>query len=296
MNARITHLSTIAREAASVAAEYLRGLDRSHMEREYKLSAQDIVTVHDKKAELLIREVIAARIPGARIVGEEGGVSEPEAPGDDAQGEADDARVTFYVDPIDGTSNFAAGMPLFAVSIGVAIDEVLVAGVINAPILEQEFWSDHTGAYLGERRLGPHRTSAQKDALVLSSFPGWKDLAERPEFALEATKQLKTSTAAVRALGTAALELAYVAAGWADAAMLSRIASWDVAAGYHLVRQAGGSLRTWSGVAGETPEDSPIPEQLRPAYVACKGVERLDVLDTLQQHIHERRGKEGTQK
>ncbi len=281
MTAEVAPLVALAREAAHVAAEYIRGIDRTAVDREYKQSAQDIVTIHDKRSEELIREVLERGAPDATIVGEEGGVA------------SGDSGVTFYVDPIDGTSNFVAGLPLYAVSIGVAINENLVGGVINAPSLGQEFWSDDTGAFLGDRKLGPHTTHPTRDALVLTSFPGWKDLREHPQFALDSLQDLKSSVSAVRSLGTAALELAYVAAGWADAAMLSRIAPWDVAAGYHLVIQAGGTLRTWSGRPGETAENSDVPPQLRPAYVACTGKDRIDILDTIQQAIHERRGRQG---
>lgn len=280
MNAESAHLVTLAREAASEAATYIRGLDRSNMDREYKLSAQDIVTIHDKKCEELIRHVLEQGAPGATIVGEEGGTT---------RGSSD---VTFYVDPIDGTSNFAAGMPLFAVSIGVAVNESLVGGVIHAPDLEQEFWSDHTGAYLGDALLSDHSTKAIKDALVLTSFPGWKDLREHPDFALSALRDLKRDTSAIRSLGTAALELAYVAAGWADAAMLSRVSPWDVAAGFHLVHAAGGSLRTWSG-RSIADGGNDLPPQLCPAYVACTGPQRIDLLDSIQEQIHERRAAQG---
>lgn len=280
MNAESTHLVNLAREAAGVAASYIRGLDRSNVDREYKLSAQDIVTIHDKKCEELIRDVLTKGAPEATIVGEEGGTTRG------------DSSVIFYVDPIDGTSNFAAGMPLFAVSIGVAVNEVLVGGVIHAPDLAQEFWSDHTGAYLGEAPLKDHSTKPLKDALVLTSFPGWKDMREHPDFALSALGDLKGKTSAIRSLGTAALELAYVAAGWADAAMLSRISPWDVAAGFHLVEASGGSLRTWSGIAAELGGDE-VPPQLCPAYVACTGPERIDLLDSMQEKINAFRTAEG---
>lgn len=281
MSAEIEHLVTAARAAAHEAAGYLRGIDRSDVDREYKRGAQDIVTVHDKRAEEIIRASLTAAAPDATIVGEEGGVSEG------------CSGATFYVDPIDGTSNFAAGLPLFAVSIGVAINDALVGGVINAPVLGQEFWSDHSGAYLGERKIGPRNTKPTRDALVLTSFPSWKDLREHPEFALDALGTLKRRTGAIRSLGTAALELAYVAAGWADAGMLSKIAPWDVAAGFHLVEAAGGSLRTWSGRPGDPADRPSIPPQLCPAYVACTGQSRIDVLDSIQDTIHSMRAQEG---
>lgn len=216
-------------------------------------------------------------MPEARIVGEEGGVRDGGAvPAAD--------QVTFYVDPIDGTSNFAAGLPLFCVSIGVAIGQELVAGVIDAPILGQVFTAADGPVLLNGEPISPRPTRAQADALLVSGFPGQRLLAEQPELSLEATGRLHAELSAVRHLGTAALELAYVAAGFADATALGSINAWDVAAGFHLVRRAGGSIRTWPGYG---PAEAPDHE--RPAYVACTGPERLAVLDQLFERLQEAR-------
>jgi myo-inositol-1(or 4)-monophosphatase len=192
--------------------------------------------------------------------------------------------ISFYVDPIDGTSNFAAGLPLFCISIGVAVDDELVAGVIDAPILGQVFAAADGPATLDGRVLAPRSTRPAPDALVLSGYPGQRMGTRFPEYAAHATRTLEDSVSAVRHLGTAALELAYVAAGWADATALSAINSWDVAAGFHILRQAGGSLRTWPGEG-----DPARPDHLQPAYTACTGQERLEVLDTLQDELQELR-------
>jgi myo-inositol-1(or 4)-monophosphatase len=192
--------------------------------------------------------------------------------------------VSFYVDPIDGTSNFAAGLPLFCISIGVAVDDELVAGVIDAPILGQVFAAADGPATLNGREITPRPTRRPADALVLSGFPGQRMGARFPEYAAHATRTLEDSVSAVRHLGSAALELAYVAAGWADATGLSAINSWDVAAGFHILRRAGGTLRTWPG-EGEADR----PDHLQPAYAACTGQERLEVLDVLQDELQELR-------
>ena len=219
-------------------------------------------------------------MPGARIVGEEGG----ERPAEQPDSGADGPVVSFYVDPIDGTSNFAAGLPLFCISIGVAVGDELVAGVIDAPILGQVFAAADGPATLDGRVLAPRSTRPAPDALVLSGYPGQRMGARFPEHAAHATRTLEDSVSAVRHLGSAALELAYVAAGWADATALSAINSWDVAAGFHILRRAGGSLRTWPGEG-----DAARPDHLQPAYTACTGQERLEVLDTLQDELQELR-------
>lgn len=260
--------------AAHGAAEYLRALDRSQISRTDKTSNHDIVTVHDRACEDLIVEELRRRVPEARIIGEEGGVREAEAPstGEDT--------IAFHVDPIDGTSNFAAGLPIFCVSIGVTIGAEIVAGVIDVPILDQVFTAADGTAYLNGEELVPRPTRAPRDALVLTGTPGPHDIAEDAELAARGHREMLAAHSAVRHLGSAAIELAYVAAGWADATMLTRINSWDITAGFLLVRCAGGSIRTWPGTG-----PSGAADHERPAYVACTGTDRLPQLDALQGQI-----------
>ena len=281
-----SHLLDIALAAARAAAEYLRSLDRDGLAREYKTSAHDIVTEHDRASEEIIVSELRRLLPTARIVGEEGGERPAQAPGaeDGAATGSTEPQVSFYVDPIDGTSNFAAGLPLFCISIGVTIDDELVAGVIDAPVLGQVFAAADGDATLNGRVLRPRSTRAPADALVLSGFPGQRTGAQFPDYAARALRTLEDEVSAVRHLGSAALELAYVSAGWADATALTAINSWDVAAGFHILRRAGGSLRTWSGAEG-----ADRPDHLQPAYVACTGQERLAVLDSLQEELQELR-------
>ncbi|MGO1199687.1 MAG: inositol monophosphatase family protein [Dermabacteraceae bacterium] len=277
-----SHLLDIALAAAHAAAEYLRGLDRDGLAREYKTSSHDIVTEHDRASEEIIVSELRRLLPTARIVGEEGGERPAEGPA--AGAASDEPVVSFYVDPIDGTSNFAAGLPLFCISIGVAVDDEMVAGVIDAPVLHQVFAAADGDATLNGRVLRPRATNAPADALVLSGFPGQRTGAQFPDFAASSVRTLEDSVSAVRHLGSAALELAYVAAGWADATALTAINSWDVAAGFHILRRAGGSLHTWPGA-----EVAERPDHLQPAYVGCTGPERLGVLDELQRELQELR-------
>lgn len=272
-------LRRIAAAAAHEAADYIRGLDRDDLAREYKTSSHDIVTVHDRASEDIIVAALRRELPGCRIVGEEGG----ERPAETAAAEG--PVVSFYVDPIDGTSNFAAGLPLFCISIGVAVDDELVAGVIDAPILGTVFSAADGPALLDGRPITPRETRPAADALIVSGFPGHNIAREFPEFTGRSTVVLHEGVSAVRHLGTAALELAYVAAGWADATGLGSINPWDIAAGFHILRRAGGSVRTWPGRDG----DPSLPAHLQPAYVACTGQGRLEVFDELQQELQDLR-------
>ncbi|MGO1480604.1 MAG: inositol monophosphatase family protein [Brachybacterium sp.] len=271
-------LLEIATIAAGAAADYIRSLDREHLAREYKTSSHDIVTVHDKASEDIIAAELRRLLPSCRVVGEEAGERPAEG---DGPAVADPGQVvTFYVDPIDGTSNFAAGLPLFCISIGVTVGDELVAGVIDAPVLGQVFTAADGPAMLNGREIHPRSTNAAADALVVSGFPGQRGVTEFPELAAKAQQELENGLSAVRHLGTAALELAYVAAGWADATFLASINAWDIAAGFHILRRAGGSVRTWPGRGQKG-----LPDFLCPAYVACTGPERLDIVDELFEEV-----------
>lgn len=289
-----TELLDIAVGAAALAADHIRSLDRDSLAREYKTSSKDIVTEHDRACEEMIVAELRRRLPTCRIVGEEGGERPAEgAPGDQpgdpatAAGSqaAEEPVVSFFVDPIDGTSNFAAGLPLFCVSIGVAVDDKLVAGVIDAPVLGTVFTAADGPAMINGVPISPRPTKPAKDAMVLSGFLGPRVSGQFPEYAARAGIEINAEYSAVRSLGTAALELAYVAAGWADGTAFATLNSWDVAAGFHIVRQAGGSVRTWPGTA--TPDDA--PSHLQPACVACTGPERLELLDRLQDELQQER-------
>lgn len=282
-----TELLDIAVGAAALAADYIRGLDRDSIAREYKSSHKDIVTEHDRASEDIIVAELRRRLPACRIVGEEGGERPAETPDGRTVGEDASQVVSFFVDPIDGTSNFAAGLPLFCISIGVAVGEELVAGVIDAPILGTVFTAADGPLMINGEPVPPRDTREAGDALVLSGFLGPRISGEFPEFTARAGIAVDAEYSAVRSLGTAAIELAYVAAGWADAAAFATLNPWDVAAGFHLVKQAGGSLRTWPGVRAAADD----PAHLHPACVACAGPQRLNLLDQLQDQLqqeHER--------
>lgn len=223
----MTELLDIASEAARAVGEPLRKAFRSRPPVDTKRDFHDPVTEHDRAAEETIREVILSHRPDSVIVGEEGGTT--------GSGE-----VTWYVDPIDGTANFAAGIPFFCVSIAAAVDGELVAGVVYDPVREDEFTASTEGAWCNATPLRSRGAARDREAMLLSSYPTPRDLEQHGQAALERYAGLITSFAAVRRLGSAALKLAHVAGGWADVAYGRLSHPWDVAAGALLVRQAGG--------------------------------------------------------
>lgn len=214
-------------EAAREVGPALRKAFRSRPQVATKRDFHDPVTEHDRAAEETIRAVLTARWPHSAIVGEEGG-------------RTGSGELCWYVDPIDGTANFAAGLPFFCVSIAAAVAGELVAGVVYDPVREDEFTASTAGAWGNGapiRSAGAHR---DREAMLLCGYPSPRDVELEGEQALRRYGRLVSSFAAVRRPGSAALNLAHTAAGWSDAVYGTRAQSWDVAAGALLVRRAGG--------------------------------------------------------
>lgn len=220
-----------AREAGAVAAE---GFRKPGLVFEAKANLHDFVTVYDRRSEVRAREVIGAQAPGSRIVGEE-------------DGETGGGEVTWYIDPIDGTSNYARGIALWGVCIAAVIGDDVVAGVVYDPTAGHLFRADSRGAFLNGTPLRAEGMTSSEWATVLATFPPGADLRHRRAEKLEAQARLHDSYAHVRDLGCTAISLCHVAAGWADAAFGFGIHPWDVAAPSFILRSAGGIYRSYSG-------------------------------------------------
>lgn len=198
-----------------------------------KADMHDIVTPYDRACEARIRELVLEAYPESRIVGEEGGER------------AGSGELTWYVDPIDGTSNFARGIAMWAVSIGVQRHGELVCAVIFDAANEQLFWADDRGAYLREgqgadRPLRSRGAVQPARATVALNFPLARDLVHYPDLALAQFAAVTREFAQVRSLGSTCIALCWIAAGWLDATVSFETHSWDVAAGALLIRRAGG--------------------------------------------------------
>jgi myo-inositol-1(or 4)-monophosphatase len=189
----------------------------------------DFVTAADKKCEKVLREELAKARPNYAFLGEEEG---------ETKGADPDHR--FIIDPIDGTSNFMHGLPLFAVTVGLERKGEVVAGVTYNPITDELFHGEKgQGAFCNNKRMRVAARRQLHEALVCTNVPhmGQKHLhiRHRNEVAV-----LQARTAGVRAFGSTALELAFVAAGRIDAAWCHDLHAWDMAAGLLFVREAGG--------------------------------------------------------
>jgi myo-inositol-1(or 4)-monophosphatase len=198
----------------------------------------NFVTAADHRAEkILIAELQKAR-PAWSILSEESG----EIVGTDTTNR-------FIVDPLDGTTNFLHGIPLFAISIGLEREDDVVAGVIYNPVLNELTVAERgNGAFLNDRRLRVAARRELSEAVVATGMPGFG----RPgrEFFAAEHAMIADKVAGVRRSGSAALDLAWLAAGRYDGYWQRGLQPWDVAAGIVIVREAGGVVSDVSGGAG----------------------------------------------
>lgn len=250
-------ITTVACEAAVAAGLVAhRGFFNASPEAlatEQKAGFFDIVTASDKAAERAACETIWSRIPASRILGEEGGWQ--------GQGET-----TWIIDPIDGTSNFASGLPFFCVSIAAYHAGKPVCGVVYDPVREELFLADRGRLTLNGRKVEPFlRGRTDREVEVLSNAPYE---GERPSRATqEAHADLVNAFRAVRRLGSCALHLAYVAVGRVAVAYESKFSAWDIAAGIQLVEAAGGQVHAQDASG----------QRIEPTEYALGSVKRLVV-------------------
>jgi myo-inositol-1(or 4)-monophosphatase len=229
-------LARIAFEVATEAAELLLTGFRKHPAVTEKARA-DLVTEFDLASERLIRQRLAERTPELAIVAEE-------------QGGTPGAGLTWYCDPLDGTTNFVHGHHFFCVSIGVAEAGRPIAGAVVAPALATHWVGFRGGPAL--RNGEPCQVSATsllEHALVGTGFPS--DRSRAPSNNFDAFMRVKQRVRGVRRCGSAAIDLCLVADGTYDAYWERRLNAWDVMAGSALVLAAGGELSALDG----TPPD-----------------------------------------
>ncbi|GAB4519356.1 MAG: inositol monophosphatase family protein [Haliangiales bacterium] len=235
----------IARQIAAEAAEFLRGSAGNVGRIDSKSTPQDLVTEWDRKTEDLIRERLQQLTPDVPMLGEERGSWAADASDSDV---ADDGRSRdrWLIDPIDGTVNFAHGLPFFAVSIALERGGRPLAGVVAAPALGWEFHACRGGgAYLGDQRLAVSTTDALIQALLASGFP--YDRATNPDNNFRHWEHFLRRAGACRRLGAASLDLCLVARGNLDGYWERHLNPWDIGAGLLLVEEAGGRVSDFRG-------------------------------------------------
>jgi myo-inositol-1(or 4)-monophosphatase len=191
----------------------------------------DFVTVADQRTERILIEELQKARSGYPILSEEAGLVD-----------GPDKSHRFIVDPLDGTTNFLHGIPHFAISIALERDGQLVSGVIYNPIVDEMFTAERShGAYLNNKRI---RVAARKDLKTCLSATGIPFLGrgtpEEHESFMKELRAVTDATPGIRRFGSAALDLAWVAAGRYDAFWEHGLKAWDLAAGILMVREAQG--------------------------------------------------------
>jgi myo-inositol-1(or 4)-monophosphatase len=226
-------MSAIAREAGALLMHYFQ----KHIKIEYKGDA-DLVTAADRASEALIRERIQQQFPGHDVLGEEQGLND----------QGSDYR--WYVDPLDGTTNFAHGYPVFCVSMALEYRESQkqarrIAGVVYDPTRDELFSAEQgRGAHLNGAPMQVSQTAHMKESLLATGFPSQKR-HKNPN--IHFYHQITLRTHGVRRAGSAALDLCNVASGRFDGFWEFNLNPWDTAAGVLIVEEAGGRVSLFDG-------------------------------------------------
>lgn len=222
----------VAVEAASAAGVVLRDAFGGEQEIRYK-GEVDLVTDVDERAERMIHEMLRGAFPGYGILAEEGGRT------------AGEGEARWIVDPLDGTTNFAHGLPIFSVSIALERSGAVVLGVVHDPMAGETYVAERgAGATLNGEPIRTSNTGELGEALLVTGLP--YDRADMPP-ALELFGRLALVSRGMRRLGSAALDLCYVAAGRLDAYFERGIHAWDIAAGSLILEEAGGRVTDYRG-------------------------------------------------
>ena len=218
----------IAREAGALLANYFERRVSYELKGDF-----DLVTEADRASEKLIVERLGSRFPTHGIMAEEGG------------GHESPSGYRWFVDPLDGTTNFAHSFPMFNVTLGLEREGELLAGVIFDPVRQEMFTAERgSGAWLNNRRIRVSAVRRLEDSLASTGFPSRK---RHQNVNIHFYYQLAMMTHGVRRTGSAAIDLAYVACGRLDAFWEFGLKPWDMAAGALLVREAGGSVSDMRG-------------------------------------------------
>lgn len=221
----------VARSTGKFMAEERVEFDSSKIE--FK-GVHDLVSYVDKESEKRIIAALQIVLPESGFIAEEGTCSK--------RGE----RFNWVIDPLDGTTNYIQGVPIYAVSIGLLDGDELVLGVVYEVGRQECFyaWKDG-GAYLNNQQIRVSTRSDMNNALLATGFP-YSDFSRMDEY-LELLKWTMTNARGVRRLGSAATDLAYVACGRFDAFWEYDLKPWDVAAGAVIVKEAGGVVTDYKG-------------------------------------------------
>lgn len=257
-------LCNLAVRAALRSGEVLARGFGTAFEIDSKDGKHDLVTEYDKRVEKLIIEMISKLYPDHGFLAEESGTS-----GDT------DGQVLWIVDPLDGTVNFARGVPMFSVSIAAAVEGVVVCGVVYNPMVGELFVAEKgKGASLNGAPIKVTTCKGLRQGVVATGLP--YNVAENPHHCIDQLAHIAHLGIPIRRIGSAALDLAYVASGKFDGFWEVILRPWDFAAGKILVEEAGGKVTSLNG--------SPVCETRAGPIVATNGILHAETLDHLSRY------------
>lgn len=225
----------IAIEAAKEAGKFLKySVGKVRNVETKKGEERNLVSEIDRGSEAKIINIIKRHFPNHAILAEESGASDTAA------------DYKWIIDPLDGTTNFLHGVPVFSVTIGIERKGEVIAGVVYDPNLDELFTVEKgAGAFLNGRRLKVSRSTELINSLLVTGFP--YDIASNPDHAVERFTAFLGAARGLRRFGSAALDLCYVAAGRFDGFWEVSLNPWDMAAGVLLVNEAGGQTTNFAG-------------------------------------------------
>ena len=229
-------MANIAVRAARAASQgIVRAMDRLHTLTIEEKARNDLVSEVDRNAEAVIIEALHKAFPDHGIRGEEHGQSYPEG------------EYNWVIDPLDGTLNYLQGIPHFCISIAAMKGNQFEHGVIVDPTRNEEFVASRgAGAHLNGKRIRVTRTVRIENAVLATGIPPGSIAIELDRY-MQILKRFTGEARGVRRMGSAALDLAYVAAGRVDGFFEPGLKPWDIAAGTLLVREAGGFVGDFNG-------------------------------------------------
>lgn len=223
-------------KAAQAAGALIQERINGKFSVETKAGPNDLVTEVDKASEALIMDIIRQDFPGHFILSEEIGEVKM------------DSSTKWIIDPIDGTVNFANGIPLCCVSIGIEHEGNMIMGAVYNPMMNEFFFAEKgKGAFLNDNAIRVSQQNQVKHACLVTGFPyTYLDMENGP---LEVFSRLIRKGIPVRRLGSAAIDLCWVAAGRFDGFYEHKLNAWDSAAGFLMVEEAGGVVTDFAGDA-----------------------------------------------
>lgn len=237
--------TAVAINCAAKAGEWIKTKIGTITQLDTKYSMHDLVTEVDKGSERMIRNLIATHFPTHSFLGEEGVEPGPEA-ASKAIREMVDSEYLWIVDPVDGTTNFVHGFPFYSVSIALAHRGQIIVGVVYDPSRDELFVAERgKGAYVRGRTMQVSQEPTLSRSLIATGFPADQHVAL--PLNMKGIQALAPKVRNLRVAGSAALHLAYVAAGRLSGFWEYNLSAWDIAAGALLVEEAGGRLSDLSG-------------------------------------------------